>query len=60
MVGMEEKTEEFAYEKSINSAVPIWEVLGMSEEEYMKKYGEPFTIQEEKRDNQKEILLHLF
>ena len=46
---MEEKKEEFAYEKSINSAIPIWEALGMSEEEYMKKYGQPFTIQEEKQ-----------
>ena len=50
---MEEKKKEFAYEKSINSAIPIWEALGMSEEEYMKKYGQPFTIQEEeKSDNQ--------
>ena len=50
---MEEKKEEFAYEKSINSAIPIWEALGMSEEEHMKKYGQPFAIQEEeKRDNQ--------
>ena len=50
---MEEKKEEFAYEKSINSAIPIWEVLGMSGEQYMKEYGQPFTIQEgEKSDNQ--------
>ena len=49
---MEESKQDSVYEKSINSAIPIWEILKISKEEYMEKYAQPFTIEEAKVENQ--------
>ena len=45
---MDESEKESVYAKSINGAIPIWEVLKISKEEYMKKYAQPFTIEQKK------------
>ena len=49
---MEESKEDSVYEKSIDSAIPIWKILKISKEEYMEKYAKPFTIEEAKVENQ--------
>jgi hypothetical protein len=42
--------DELTFEEKISTAVPIWALLGLTEEEYAKKYGQPFEFDSKKND----------
>ena len=39
-----ETKEKLTYDEKISTAIPIWSLLNMTEEEYTKKYAQKFNL----------------
>ena len=39
-----ETKEKLTYDEKISTAIPIWSLLNITEEEYTKKYAQPFNL----------------